>query len=164
MLNLAKRSPKKKNLLKDQSGMAVIEAVPLLVIFVMMFSFGLGFFGAIHTATLHSISARAYAFETFRQRSNLTYFREDGSGLKSPMHYKTKGFRYHGISHETDLKDSFVSTLRPIAIGREIASDASVTTHNQGIFDLEDRNQKVSVSPLWIMVGYGICIDQKCGR
>jgi len=161
---MLKHTSKLHNPLKNQSGMAMIEAVPLLVIFVMMMSFGLGFYGAIHTATLNSIAGRTYAFETFRQRSNLTYFREDGSGLDNPMHYKTKGFRFHGISHETDLRTSFVSTLRPIAIGRELASDGNVTIHNQDIYGIEARNQKTSVSPIWVMVGYGICIDAGCGR
>lgn len=148
----------------NEKGMAVIEAVPLLVIFVMLLSFGLGFYGAIHTATLNSIAARTYAFETFRQRSNLTYFREDGSGLNSPMHYKNKGFRYHGVSHESDQRLLFVSTVRPMSIGRGPASEADFSTHNTKVFDLEKRNQEVNVNPMWIMVGYGICIDSRCGE
>lgn len=154
-----------KRAIKNQKGMAVIEAVPLLVIFVMLLGFGLGFYGAIHTATLHSIGARTYAFETFRQRSNLVYFREEGSGINQPTHYKTKGYRYHAISHDSDQRALFVATLRPISIARNIASsDAKLTDHNQKIFELKRRNQEVSVNPIWVMVGYGICIDSQCGN
>lgn len=157
--------PKFPKSLSNQKGMAMIEAVPLIVIFIMLLSFGLGFYGAIHTATLHSIGARTYAFETFRQRSNLTYFREEGSGLTDPLHYKKKGFRYHGVSHETDQRPLFVSTLRPMSIGRGVAStESEFSTHNSKVFELERRNQSVGVNPMWIMVGYGICIDSKCGN
>lgn len=155
---------RQKSPLRNQKGFAMIEAVPLIVIFVMLLSFGMGFYGAIHTATLHSIAARTYAFETFRQRSNLTYFREDESGLSAPMHYKKKGFRFHAVSHDLDLRALFVSTPRPISIGRDVAStDADASAHNQRIFELRRRNQSVGVNPIWVMVGYGLCLDQRCG-
>lgn len=151
--------------LRNQKGMAMIEAVPLIVIFVMLLSFGMGFYGAIHTATLHSISARTYAFETFRQRANLNYFREDESGLSAPMHYKKKGFRFHAVSNDLDLSAFFVSTVRPMSIGRNIAStDTNSSTHNQQVFELKRRNQDVGVDPIWVMVGYGICLDPRCGE
>lgn len=151
--------------LSNEKGMAMIETIPLLVVFVVLLSFGVGLYGSIHTATLHSISARAYAFETFRQRSNLNYFREDASGLSSPMHYKTKGFRFHGVSHETDQRTFFISTARPIAIGRSVAAmENNESTHNLKVFDLQRRNTTVGVNPIWVMVGYGICIDSRCGN
>ncbi len=151
--------------IKNQKGMAMIEAVPLLVVFIMLLTFGLGFYGAIHTATLNSIGARTYAFETFRQRSDLTFFREEGSGVSSPMHYDKKGFRYHAVSHESDLRAFFVATLRPMSIGRDIASAGDdVSTHNSKVFEIQRRNQEVNVSPMWIMVGYGICMNSRCGN
>lgn len=151
--------------LSNQKGMAMIETIPLLVVFIVLLSFGVGFYGAIHTATLHSIAARTYAFETFRQRSNLNYFREDDSGLSDPRHYKTKGFRFHGVSHETDQRSLFISTARPIALGRSVATmENTGTTHNTKVFDLQRRNTSVGVNPIWIMVGYGICIDSRCGN
>ncbi len=156
-----------KRHLKNQKGIAVIEAVPLIVIFTMLLTFGLGFYGAIHTATLHSIAARTYAFETFRQRTNLTFLREEGSGENAgaATHYKKKGFRYHGVSHELDQRLYFVSTLRPISIDRGVAeAESDGATHNQKVFDLQRRNQAVGVNPIWIMVGYGICIDSRCGN
>lgn len=161
---MLKKNPPRPRHLKNEKGMAMIEAVPLLVIFIMLLTFGLGFYGAIHTATLNSIGARAYAFETFRQRSNLVYFREDDSGLNDPMHYKTKGFRFHAVSSDQDYRNSFVATVRPMTIGRMIASDADANDHNREVYNIERRNQSVETNPMWIMVGYGICIDAGCGR
>jgi hypothetical protein len=152
-------------ILRNEKGFAMLESIPLIVLFVVLTSFGLGFFGMIHTAVLHSIAARAYTFETFRQRANLYYFREDGSGLTRPINFSRKQWRYHAINHESDPRDLFVATARPIAIGRSTAAaDASVDTHNQQIFQLQPRNERVSVNPGWVMVGYGICMNAQCGN
>lgn len=143
----------------------MLESIPLIVIFMILTSFGMGFFGLVHTAVLHSIGARTYAFETFRQRANLNYFREDGSGLTRPINYSKKQWRYHAVQHESDPRERFVATARPIAIGRSTAAaDASQDTHNQQIFQLQPRNERVSVNPAWVMVGYGICLNASCGN
>lgn len=142
----------------------MIETVPLLIIFVVLVSSGLGLFGMIHTAILHSIGARTYAFETFRQRANLYYFRENDSGLTQPISYARKEWRFHGIQAENDDRRTFVATSRPISFGRPSESaDANVQVHNQAIFNLPGRNDRVAVSPGWIMVGYGICLNASCG-
>lgn len=145
----------------------MLETIPLLVIFVVLISFCMGFFGVIHTATLHSIAARTGAFESFRQRTNLYYYREDGSGtnLATSITFYKKGFRYHAVQHETDARKKFVATVRPIALGRNVATaQESETVHNTGIRDLLPRNDRVSVNPVWIMVGYGICLNATCGN
>src|SRR5580698_1982900 len=101
----------KTSRLRNQNGMAMIEAVPLIVIFVMLLSFSMGFFGVVHTAVLNSISARAYAFETFRDRTNLNYYREDGSALDGsvgPLYLGLKQFRYHAVQHKLDSRPNFV--------------------------------------------------------
>lgn len=151
--------------LKNQKGFAMLESIPLIVIFVVLTSFGLGFYGLVHTAILHSIAARTYAFETFRQRANLYYFREDGSGTSRPINFSVKQWRYHAVNHENDPRDLFIATARPIAYGRSLAaSDASGDTHNQQIFQIQPRNERVSVNPAWVMVGYGICMNAQCGN
>jgi hypothetical protein len=159
----------KKMKARNQRGMAMIEALPLLVIFVMLLSFAMGFFGIIHTAVLSSIAARTYAFETFRNRSNLKYYREDGSALDAgigPLYLGEKGFRYHAIQHESDNRPNFVATSRPLTIGANNPNTPGTgDTHNSQVYTIQDktRNQKVDVSPAWIMVGYGICLDPTCG-
>lgn len=153
--------------LQDQKGMAILEAVPLLVIFVVLISFGLGYYGIIQTAILHSIASRTYAFETFRQRTNLYVFRENGTGLMAgrALEYTRKGWRYHAVTNVTGPTDKFVSTPRPIALGRGVAAaDANESTHNQQIFQILPRNERIAVNPAWVMVGYGICMNAGCGK
>jgi hypothetical protein len=152
-------------ILSGEKGLAMLETIPLIVIFAVLVAFGLGFFGIVHTAVLHSIGARTYTYETFRNRNNLYYFREEGSGLTSPMSYAKKQWRYHAIQHESDGRRRFVATTRPISFGRALAnSDANQETHNVQIFQIQPRNERVSVNPAWIMVGYGICLNATCGN
>lgn len=146
----------------NNKGLATIEALPILVIFLVLIGYGLGNFGIIHTGILHSIAARTYAFETFRNRTDLTYFRDTGN---TPEYY-SYGFRFHGIQPESDDSLDFHGTPRPIAIGRDLATDqANVQDHNNNIYQIEQRNREggVSVSPAWVMVGYGICLNAGCG-
>ncbi len=154
----------KKSKLGNEKGLAILETVPLIVIFVLLLSFGMGFFGVVHTAVLHSIAARAYSFETYRQRTNLYYFREDGSGLDRPFNFTRKGWRYQAVQHESDTRERFVSTTRPITIGKGAeAGETNADTHNLQIYSLQARNQRYSVNPVWVMVGYGICLNANCG-
>lgn len=150
--------------LRDEKGMATIEALPLLVIFLVLISYGMGLFGVIHTGILYSISARTYAFETFRNRTDLTYFRENpGSGSK-PAHYKNMKMRFHVIQSDRASQEEIQATTRPISIGRATASTGtSVADHNTKIFAMQVRNQNVGVSPAWVMVGYGLCLNVNCG-
>lgn len=142
----------------------MVETIPLMVIFMVLIGFCYGFFGIIHTSTLHSIAARTYSFETFRQRANLNYFREDGSGLTKPRNFSKKGWRFHAVQHENDPRDRFVATERPISFGRSVASEGGAEDqHNTRIFSIKNRNEEVSVNPVWIMVGYGICLNAGCG-
>jgi hypothetical protein len=151
-------------ILKNERGLAMLETIPLIVIFTVLVSFGLGMWGIVHTGVLHSIGARTYAYETFRQRSNLYYFRENGSGTSKPMNYKSKEWRYHAVNNENDERERFVSTARPIAFGRAPSGEeANLETHNVQIFQIKGRNERVAVSPAWVMVGYGICLNSKCG-
>lgn len=157
--------PGSTQILSSEGGFAMIETIPLLVIFVILISFGLGFFGVIHTAILNSIASRTYAFETFRNRANLYYFRENGSGVSSPKTYHKKQWRFHAVQKEGDERSLFVATTRPITFGRKLDSEGPEgSTHNQKIFDLQARNEKVGVNPAWVMVGYGICLNASCGN
>lgn len=151
-------------ILTNEKGMATLEAIPLLVIFLVFISYGMGLFGVIHTGILYSISARTYAFETFRNRTNLTYFRENPSGGGKPAHYKNMGMRFHVIQSDKATQEEIQATARPISIGRAVASTSSnATDHNMKIFAMQSRNQSVGVSPAWVMVGYGLCLNVTCG-
>jgi hypothetical protein len=155
--------------LQDQKGMATLEVLPLLFIFIFLFSYTMGAFGIIHTSIKYSIAARTYAFETFRNRSNLVYFR-DRAGA-DPSEFKTNGNRFHGVLPEGDGDRNLRATSRAIMMGMTVqpgASENDITIHNDKVHSADElssgrRNQKVEVSPVWIMVVYGICLDVKCG-
>ena len=157
--------PKRRPLGKSERGMATLEALPLLVIFTVLMSYGLGMFGIVHTAILQSIGARAYAFETFRNRTDLSLFRENLSGLSEPQHTRLFKVRFHAVlSDDPQSSAEFYATERPLAVGRQVASAGrTFQNHNLTIFNLAPRNEVVEVSPAWIMVGYGICLDMNCG-
>ena len=159
------KTPTKKQFKKSERGMATVEAIPLLVIFIIFVAYGMGFFGQIHTAILGSIAARTFAFETFRNRTNLTYYRDTDA---VPQHFEEHEIRYHGIQPEENVDTKFgffTGTSRPIAIGIPLQTEkVSVEDHNVKIYQLEARNQKVSMSPVWVKTAYGICLRASCGQ
>lgn len=153
---------------KSQKGLATIEALPILVLFLTLLGYGLGLFGVVHTSILNSIAARAYAFETFRNRVNLDYFRDRASG--DEILYSNIGNRVHAINDESQATNTgapnVTASTRTLAIGRKVApSVASQSDHNEKVFNIEYRNRQggVEVSPVWVMVSYGICLNSKCG-
>lgn len=160
---------KKTGRLRNESGMALVETIPILVIFLVLFAYGFGFFGVVHTGILNSISARAYAFETFRNRANLTFFR-DRQTADGFSHFANIGVRFHTVTSEKKAGDATdqgqFATTRKLALGRDVAdSNTPESQHNERIYSLERRNRKggLEASPAWIMVGYGICINSRCG-
>lgn len=145
--------------------MASVEAIPLIVIFVMFVGYMLGMFGYVHSGILYSIAARSYAFETFRNRTNVVYFREQGAGLSAPLHFQNHANRYHAIANpEQNTGTNFIATTREISFGRRqpnaIISDEA---HAEQIPQLEIRNQSLGVNPAWLTIGYGICLNSSCG-
>lgn len=161
--------------LKNEKGMATLEAIPLIFVFMLLLTYELGMFGVIHTGIMNSISSRAYAFETFRNRSNLVYFRDIGVAGNVLSEFRSSGNRTHAVASElrTD-RDSFmgIATERPIRVGGPAVESNTTTrrdgiTHNTKVFDQalvgpQKRNQLVEVSPVWIQVQYGICLNAKC--
>lgn len=152
--------------LSSERGNAMLETLPLLAIFMMFMAFAMGLFGVVHTGILYSIGARTYAFETFRYRTNLTYHRENLKGvLETPYTMKPFEGRFHIVQTDTPSSDTHLqATLRPIAIGTKVQkTPGTPQDHNSKIFNLQVRNQNLSVSPVWIMVGYGMCLNAHCG-
>lgn len=154
----------KKNKLNNEDGMAIIEMIPVMIVVVILLNYTLGFFGAIHTGIINNIAARNYAFETFRQRSNLVYFRED---LKNTNYQKEK-YRFHGIHGENSMSaESAIATTRRIAFAPEavkLSDSGSVKVHNKDVDQITSaRNDKTDVNPIWIKTAYGICINNECG-
>ena len=159
----------------------MIETVPLLVIFIVLLGFGLGFFSVIQTAIMNSMAARTYAFETFRNRADLTIFRDTSvSGSQNIYQYSKWGSRFHTVNDERIpasvtngtyatkrpiLFDSFRSFSPPPTSGSS-SSGGLENLHNNKIYEtaLQDRYKSKGVSPAWVMVGYGICLNANCGN
>lgn len=153
-------------ILRNQRGLATVEAVPLLVVFVMLTGFSLGLWGSVHTAILHSIAARTYAFETFANRVDLTSHRLDCVNGANCLSMRQQGVRFHSIVSERVAPEAmqWPVTTRPLSVGyRGPAFKTKQATHLDEIFSLKPRNQSIEVGPIWIMVGYGMCLDATCG-
>ncbi|MBC7457183.1 MAG: hypothetical protein H7235_02815 [Bdellovibrionaceae bacterium] len=104
-----------KNYKKSEKGMAIIESIPVLFMIVVVFNFSLGFFGAIHSGILNSIGSYNYTLETFRFRSNLTYFRP-GGGI---VNYARVKNRVHGTIQDggdDDSENTFTNKKWPVTV------------------------------------------------
>lgn len=149
----------------NETGMATIEALPLLIVFMVLFAYALGSFGVIHSGILNSLAARTYAFEIFRHRTNLTYLRANTSNA---MYYSNYGNRIHTVVSENNVGDDrFMATERMIAMGLDTntLNRDTPAVHNTQIYGIQDgqRNQTIEANPAWIMTQYGICLDAACG-
>src|SRR5690606_18420493 len=136
------------------------ETLPILLIFLVLISYAIGYFGIVHTSVLNSISARTYAFETFRNRTNLVVFRDNIASVKDNSHFAGIGNRVHAISTDDrpeNAQNVTYATSRRIAFGRKPADiQTNSLTHNEQIYDIRGRNRQggVEVSPAWVMVSY----------
>lgn len=156
-----------KSKMNKQKGMAVFEMIPIIFIFMLLLNYGLGYFGAIHTGILGSIAARNYAFETFRNRVNLTYFRDRSNA--EIVSFFMQGNRVHSMTSEATPDGN----IQYIAAGRSIdffaqqePSGTSSANHNKKIMELVDGqrfNGAEGVNPIWVRPSYGICLNVKCG-
>lgn len=161
---------KSKKTLKSregQKGSSLLETIPMIMVLGSLLGFLMGFWGVTHRHVLHSIAARAYAFETFRNRSNLTYFIDFGPTASNSYHVSE--MRYHAI-RGAQRSDFFIAGSLPI---RFPASDTINEENNNRNFHgdrlwqantIPDQgNAQEGASPVWIMVGHGICLNANCG-
>lgn len=159
---------KKTSIIKNEKGMAIFEAIPIIIVIVLFVNFSLGFFGAIHTGILSSIAARNYTFETFRNRSNLVYF-SNITPEAARVEYSKHNMRYHGsVSEKKMTDDGFYAASRLIDFASFDKRAADVVGNEKGNHNKiqgipEGRNQNIGANPIWIRIGYGICLNTKCG-
>jgi len=84
-------------LLQNQRGVAVVEMLSFLAVFVTLFGLAFGFWTAIHRGTLQSIAARHYAFEVINNRTHFIYHRDTvdaGDDGNKKAYYKKNGSRF----------------------------------------------------------------------
>ncbi len=171
---------------RRKKGMAMLEAFPIIWVMFVLMGATLGSWGVVHTAILRSIAARNYIFFLFNNRSDLAYLRDfDGNsytttpplGHEVGKHYYRYDAPGGGLGHRFSYIQSdeepnpgvdVYATLRRVDFqnfddygsGLEFLSDDE---HKKiSSMDLEKRNKK-KVKKVWIMVGYGICLNAKCG-
>lgn len=171
--------------MRNQKGISTIEMIPVLLLFALLFNFSLGFFGVIHSGILNSIAARNYAFETFRNRQNLTYLRDiprSGSSLDSSeqnARYTKDNFRFHGIISEGhgSNKEDWIVTARVLKFtdlknGTETTTTASDHNLVRSVADNGKASDvftgrapddgKNGISPVWLKTLYGMCLNSTC--
>lgn len=169
----------KKPVLRNENGNAMIEIVPILTIFILLVNFALGFFGLIHSGILNSISARNYSFETFRNRADLAYLRDEPDaalGDNFAFTYKKSGLRFHSTKAEvvpSGQGDNFYATRRPIKFS-DINEVQDERNQDNPEYHLQlkritegqkasDRGIDEGVNPAWVRTSYGICLNARCG-
>jgi hypothetical protein len=161
---------KKPFSLKNDKGMAALEMIPILLVIVLFVNFSIGFFGVIHSGILNSIAARNYAFETFRNRSNLTYFRINPNA--EIVHYARTQLRLHGTISEQGVESGggssrWIATTRVIDFmnfDKRVELTGDPGTHNNKTREVPvGRNTAIAVNPVWIKTMYGICLTAACG-
>ena len=160
---------------RNEKGMALLETLPLLVIFSMLISYTWGFFAAIHTGILLSIAARTYAFETFSNRSDLMYFRT--LQMENEITLPTRGHRFdeslvrvHAIK-EFGTDGEFwnptavsIFQLNPTqevkayrgSYEKFFSSQTYGDAYSDGNIDTDDQ---YAVNPIWLRIAYGMCIN-----
>lgn len=151
---------------KNEKGLASIETVVMVFIFVALLGSTLGFYGVTQKMILHSIASRAYGFELIRHRANLTYLR-DVEGGNSDSYHITR-LRYFTIS-EPGANTRFIASKMDVDfrnVSSSSPSAASPDSHNSTAY--EDivrlkRNEKHYFDKVWIKVGHGICLTVECG-
>ncbi len=148
--------------IKNQRGIATIEAVSLLVLFAVMIGYSIGTFGVIHSGIVNSIAARAYAFETFRNRVDLTYWRDDRAASEN-VNYRPEGFRIHGIVSENQIGKSemtWVAAQRRLSLSNDEGDNVNNIISSSAT--LSSRGERDRANPVNVKIVYGICLDNIC--
>lgn len=160
---------------RGDAGLATIEMIPIMVVIAILLNFALGFWGVIHTGILNNIASRNYAFETFRNRTNLLYFHDAREPNVSTDHFKRYNTRVHGIASENRASSGStdaVVTIRHIGFGQSPQTGSDQAIHNpgdaeeRGIFEVQDRvrNDSIDAAPVWVRPMYGLCLNAKCAQ
>lgn len=143
--------------LKNSRGVAVVEMLFLLVVFVVLFGLTFGLWTSIHRGTLQSIAARHYAFEVINHRTNFIYHRDNeppDTGDKDKNYYQKNGNRFFAVVDEQP-----VTRLKLQPKEREL----SLFNKSVSSFSRESRPATNKASPIWLKAGYGICLNFECG-
>ena len=143
-------------LLRQERGVAVVEMLPLLAVFIILFGLTFGFWSSIHRGILQSIAARHYAFEVINNRVHYIYHRDtkDHGGDKK-SYYKKNGHRFFAVIQQQPGDDKDLSL---------IAEKRGLNLFGGDPMSIPKRRESDQVNPIALKTGYGICIDHECGN
>lgn len=149
----------------SEKGLAVIETIPLIFIFVILVGFTLGFYGITQRMILHSIAARAYGTEQIRNRTNINYLRDISGGQAESYHLTQH--RYFAV-REPGPGDRFVAAKMNVDYRtRGTAGMSTQEAHNSTAYEQMNRgrrNDRHYFDTVWVKVGHGICLTASCGE
>ena len=148
------RLMKIKRALNNQKGVAMVEMLPLLSIFVILFGLTFGLWTSSHSGILQSISARYYAFEVINNRTHFIYHRDTSDPKDGEQYYEKDGKRFFAIVKKQEVDD-----LKPIAEQKALNLFGRDSLEITG----DPNSTKAQRNPIKLRTGYGICIDFDCG-
>ncbi len=177
-------------MLRKKRGIAMIEFLFFFFVFIFFFALMYGSWGITHSAILHSIGARAYAWDVIRNRSNLAFLRDYLLAGNLPdtilqHNYWQKNSRVFAVTEVRTSGNDFLPQKLKIDMG----GAAWNTTSTQGFtkIDVQDRrsgyDDRLSTyedpnNPLaltkpnprggyktgvvHLKMAYGICLNSNC--
>ena len=162
-MRIERKKQKRPLSLVNQKGIAMVEMLPLLAVFIVLFGLTFGFWTSVHNGTLSSIAARHYAFEVLNNRTQFIFHRDyDGSTNKQlnmspgdyfPQYHNKSMYRFFAVVERQHSKDpKFHSEERRINLFAKPPLDWPSFTRKSD-----------KANPIWVKMGYGICIDCDCG-
>lgn len=174
-------NPQRKKKKRNDKGMALIEAIPVLFMVILVFNFSLGFFGAVHSGILNSIASYNYTMETFRFRNNLIYFRPGGG----TANYAKSMNRVHGVIGDGYAKRDmqrgrWPATVRSVVVSGvdkiEAQQNPDQVDHTYGNrnttsvwkaiagFTASSEQEAPATPEIWVKTVYGICLNADCEK
>ena len=145
---------KARDFLKNQKGIAMVEMLPLLFIFVILFGLTFGLWTSIHSGILQSIAARHYAFEVLNNRTHFIYHRDTSGPDGKEQYYEKNGKRFFAIVERQAGTEPDI-----------IAEKKNLNLFDKNILSItgDPRTRFPQTNPIKLKTGYGICIDFDCG-
>ena len=125
----------------------MIEFLFFFFVFIFFFALMYGSWGITHSAILHSIGARAYAWDVIRNRSNLAFLRDYLLAGNPPdtilqHNYWQKNSRVFAVTEERNSGDNrFLPQKLKIDMGGAGADWSTISTQGFTKIDINQREQ-----------------------
>ena len=131
----------------------MVEMLPLLFIFVILFGLAFGLWASIHSGILQSTSARHYAFEALNNRTHFIYHRDTITPSDHTDYYEKDGKRFFAIVERQASASPDI-----------IAETKELNLFGKDSLRINAPQSSTQRNPIKLKTGYGICIDFDCGN